>query len=264
MPVCTAKKSAHLLGGETIVWNLDDLSFSPESFSGQVRLFPLPNLVMFPSVMQPLHVFEPCYLQLVEDALAGDRLIAMGLLMPGWQRDYDGRPAIAPVACLGKIVSCQKQDDGTYNILLLGVRRARIQSEFTTDRLYRSAFVELLEDVYPASSATEGFLSEQKIDPETREMQEQLLASFQQLLPKLPVESEPLEDLIANQISLGMLTDIIAYTLDIGLRVKQKLLSESRVLRRAQTVLGELSVLAHPAELADQERHQFPPKFSLN
>lgn len=243
------------------MWDLDDLSFSSDSFSGEARLFPLPNLVMFPSVMQPLHVFEPRYVQMVEDALASDRLIAMCLLLPGWERDYDGRPAIAPVACLGKIVSCQKQDDGTYNILLLGVKRARIQKEFTTDRLYRSAFIGLLEDTYPESQE---YLSKEDIDQETNQMQEELLAAFQQLLPKLPVESEPLEDLIANQITLGMLTDIIAYTLDIGLRVKQKLLAEPRVLRRARTVLGELAVLLHPAELVARERHEFPPKFSLN
>jgi uncharacterized protein len=248
------------------MWELDDLSFSSESFSGQARLFPLPNLVMFPSVMQPLHIFEPRYVQMVEDALAGDRLIAMCLLLPGWERDYDGQPAIAPVACLGKIVSCQKQDDGTYNILLLGVKRARIRREFTTDHLFRSAFVELLDDVYPAADELEAEYqsSEEPAPAEIEQIQDALLAAFQRLLPKLPVESEPLEDLIANQITLGMLTDIIAYTLDIGVRVKQKLLSEARVMRRAQTVLGEIAVLAHPAELAGQERHEFPPKFSLN
>ena len=80
--------------------------FRPNEFSGRVRLFPLPNLVMFPNVMQPLRVFEPRYIEMVEDALAGDRLIAMGLLEPGWEHEYDGRPpGRAPLACLGKIAT---------------------------------------------------------------------------------------------------------------------------------------------------------------
>ena len=64
------------------------------NFMGTVRLFPLPNAVLFPQVMQPLHVFEPRYRQLAEDALAGDRFIAMALLAPGWQSDPAGCPAI--------------------------------------------------------------------------------------------------------------------------------------------------------------------------
>ena len=53
-------------------------------FAGTARLFPLPNLVLFPHVMQPLHIFEPRYRQMTADALAGDRLIAVVLLKPGW------------------------------------------------------------------------------------------------------------------------------------------------------------------------------------
>ena len=84
----------------------DDLS-PLSGFCGKVRLFPLPNLVLFPEVMQPLHIFEPRYRQMTADALAGDRLIALGLLRPGWEADYDGKPAIYPVACLGRVVPGQ-------------------------------------------------------------------------------------------------------------------------------------------------------------
>src|SRR5947208_17093988 len=92
-------------------------------FSGTARLFPLPNLVLFPQVVQPLHVFEQRYRQMTADALAGDRLIAMALLRPGWEADYDGRPAIHPVACLGRVVADQRLDDGRYNLLLRGLAR---------------------------------------------------------------------------------------------------------------------------------------------
>ena len=69
---------------------------------GVARLFPLPNLVLFPHVLQPLHIFEPRYCDLLEAALADDRLIAMAVLAPGWEKDYEGRPPVHPIACLGR------------------------------------------------------------------------------------------------------------------------------------------------------------------
>ena len=60
----------------------EPLAFSPDQFSGQARMFPLPNLVMFPHVMQALHIFEPRYRALFEEAIEDDRLIALGSLGP--------------------------------------------------------------------------------------------------------------------------------------------------------------------------------------
>src|SRR5947199_7503065 len=88
---------------------------------GVIRLFPLPNLVLFPGAMQPLHIFEPRYRQMTADALAGDRLIAMALPQPGWEPHYLGKPALHPVACLGRILAEQELADGRYNILLRGL-----------------------------------------------------------------------------------------------------------------------------------------------
>src|SRR3954465_8007381 len=99
------------------------MSDHPESlddFGGTARLFPLPNLVLFPSVVQPLHVFEPRYRQLMVDALAEDRLIAMALLQPGWEDDYHKRPPIYPGVCIGRIFKEEKLEDGRFNLLLQG------------------------------------------------------------------------------------------------------------------------------------------------
>src|SRR3954447_25834770 len=101
----------------------EELYFQPENFSGKVRLFPLPNLVLFPHVLQPLHIFEPRYRQMTRDALAGDRLLGMALLRPGWEGDYQGRPAIEPVVCLCKITKDQALDDGCFNLLVRGLAR---------------------------------------------------------------------------------------------------------------------------------------------
>src|SRR5216683_42003 len=78
------------------------------NYSGQARLFPLPNLVFFPQVMQPLHIFEPRYRQMTTDALEGDRLIALVVPKPGWEKGYAGKPAIQEVGCIGHIVAEQQ------------------------------------------------------------------------------------------------------------------------------------------------------------
>src|SRR3954470_6986505 len=87
-------------------------------FGGTVRLFPLPNLVLFPHVIQPLHVFEPRYRQLMADALADDRLMALALPRPGEEEDYHKRPPIHRVVCVGQIDQEDKLPDGRYNLLL--------------------------------------------------------------------------------------------------------------------------------------------------
>src|SRR5476651_2537606 len=85
--------------------------------SGKARLFPLPNLVFFPNVMQPLHIFEPRYRQMTADALDDDKLIALVLPRADWEKDYEGKPPIHSVACLGKIIADQKLEDGRFNLL---------------------------------------------------------------------------------------------------------------------------------------------------
>jgi Lon protease-like protein len=114
-----------------------------------VPLFPLPNVVLFPGVLLPLHVFEPRYRALVGDALDGDRCIGMVLLRPGWESDYEGRPAIFSIACTGVIIHAVGLDDGRFNIVLKGLDRVRIVSE-DYERPYRRAVVETLADPVPS------------------------------------------------------------------------------------------------------------------
>src|SRR5947209_11548390 len=126
----------------------------PNSFDGRVRLFPLPNVVLFPHVMLPLHIFEPRYRQMTADALATDRLIAMVLLKSS-EGEYEERPALHSIACLGKIVADQRLEDGRFHIVLRGLSRARILNELSHDKAYRSARVELLYDTgAPAAEPT--------------------------------------------------------------------------------------------------------------
>ena len=106
-----------------------------------IPVFPLPNVVLFPTVSLPLHIFEPRYREMVADALEGDRIIGMALLRPGWEGAYEGRPAIYPVGCAGLITHAERLTDGGYNIILRGLEKFRIVREHG-HRSYRMADVD--------------------------------------------------------------------------------------------------------------------------
>ncbi|MBC8350620.1 MAG: LON peptidase substrate-binding domain-containing protein [Planctomycetes bacterium] len=224
----------------------------PDDFQGVVRLFPLPNLVMFPHVVQPLHIFEPRYREMVEDALETDQLIAMAHLQPGWEADAAERPAVFPVTCLGRVVSHTRLDNGKLNILLLGLRRAEITSELPLARSYREADVTILEDLYSTSASS------------TRsKVQHELLRCFRKFTPESPAAQEQFESLMNNRLPLGALTDIISFTMKFDMKVKQRLLSEASVDERVQMLLEELQRLNEIGPPSEGEP-PFPPQFSVN
>jgi hypothetical protein len=116
-----------------------------------IPIFPLPNVVLFPGVFLPLHVFEMRYREMVKDTLAEDRLIGMTLLKPGWDQNADGQPAIYPVGCVGLISHIEELDDGRYNLVLRGVEKFRVRKESDLARAYRSAAVDYLEEQMSAT-----------------------------------------------------------------------------------------------------------------
>lgn len=235
--------------------SFEDLSPAiPEDFSGVVRLFPLPGVVMFPHVILPLHVFEPRYVAMLEESLATDRLIATALLLPGWETQPQGKPKLAPMTCLGKIISHTALPDGRHNIMLAGLKRAAIAKEIKTAKPFRCAKVELLEDHYPASGAATRQASQRK-----------LLDSFRRYVPKTSLAQEQFDQLLAQQISLGMLTDIVAFTINLPLPLKQKLLNEWHVDRRAQLLLEHFNQSqGETSSLVSGAMRTFPPEFSAN
>lgn len=111
----------------------------------RIPLFPLPGTALFPGMPLPLHVFEPRYRRMVQDALAGARVVGMVLLKPGWEDDYLGRPAVYPVGCAGHLQACEALPDGRFNIVLAGLARFRILHE-EDDRPYRLARVAELSE----------------------------------------------------------------------------------------------------------------------
>ena len=108
-------------------------------------IFPLPNVVLFPNVFLPLHIFEDRYREMVADALASDRMIGMVLLRPGWKDNYEGRPPVYPIGSAGLITHAERLEDGRFNIILRGIEKFRISSE-DHQRPYRVASVEPLHE----------------------------------------------------------------------------------------------------------------------
>jgi uncharacterized protein len=119
-----------------------------------IPIFPLPNVVLFPNVFLPLHIFEPRYKAMVADALKGDRLIGMVLLRPGWEGDYEGRPPVFPIGCAGLITHHERLPDGRFNIVLRGLEKFRISDE-DTSRIYRVAQVTTLHEPVPEEDREE-------------------------------------------------------------------------------------------------------------
>ena len=111
----------------------------------RIPIFPLPNVVLFPDVFLPLHIFEPRYRDMVADAIDGDRVIGMVLLRDGWERHAGPNPPVFPIGCAGRITHVATLPDGRYNIVLRGIHRFRVRDE-DHSRAYRIAGVEVVPD----------------------------------------------------------------------------------------------------------------------
>lgn len=243
--------------------DLEDATRLPDDFAGRVRLFPLPGLVVFPHAMQPLHFFEPRYCEMLADAMAGDGLIAMATVDPSVSTIASSvgvNPEIDPTVCIGKIVSHSELEDDRHNVLLVGIRRARIRSELNTGRSFRMADVDVNEDIYPPLTAKERPWLKGK-----------LLESFGNVIPPTQSVQKNLYELMAGPMSLGPITDIVSYMLPFSAEQKLKLLAIANVDKRAETLIKflaagdfEIESMSVKTETPRDEGPAFPPAFSLN
>jgi Lon protease-like protein len=115
-------------------------------------IFPLPDCVLLPGGLLPLHVFEERYRDLARDCLAGPRLMAIARLRRGYEADYSGRPPVHSHIGIGRVIDSEEQDDGRFLLVLGGVARADIMQELPPRRSYREVRARLLLDT--ASDAT--------------------------------------------------------------------------------------------------------------
>jgi len=118
-----------------------------EDLPNKIAVFPLSNFIIFPKTTVPLNIFEPRYIQMIDDAMKGNRII--GIIQPKKTGDLK-KPNLYNVGCAGKITSFNETEDGRYLIVLNGICRFKIISEEKNDKLYRIcniSFAEYLDDL---------------------------------------------------------------------------------------------------------------------
>lgn len=114
----------------------------------RLPLFPLSSPVLFPGGVVPLHVFEPRYRQMTQDALRDARAFGMATVRPEHLEAMAGDPPLYPVGCAGVIHQSRRLPDGRFHVVLRGTHRFRIREELPREgeRLYRVALIEVLEE----------------------------------------------------------------------------------------------------------------------
>jgi len=179
----------------------------------EIPIFPLPDLVFFPHTLLPLHIFEPRYRRMIADCLDGARRLAVVMLKPGWERDYEGVPPVYPVAGAGEIIQSERLADGRYNIVLLGKYRIRIEEELASGTLYRLVRAVILEDREPTGGPC-------ALKPGL----ENLVSAYLRLLETLDRKDSRLQGLKEDLVSPGAVIDRIASVAVPDPRVRQRLL----------------------------------------
>jgi len=113
-----------------------------EELPKTIPVFPLSNFIIFPKTTVPLNIFEPRYIQMVDECMKGNRII--GMIQPKKTGDLK-KPNLYDVGCAGKITSFNETEDGRYLIIINGICRFRINNELINNKLYREYFIKFDE-----------------------------------------------------------------------------------------------------------------------
>ncbi len=219
-----------------------------KNFSGGIPLFPLSSIVFFPNTLLPLHIFEPRYKEMVNAAINNEKIIGMALLKPGWESDYYGNPDVYDVIGMGRIVSSEVFEDGKINIILYGLKRAKIQ-EIITDLPYRLARVSIMDN----NTNTKDEIYRSKI--------EELIYKWNLYLN----EKQKAHKINVNtKIPLENLTDALASLIFSNVFDKQRLLEETNVLKRAEIIIHDLQTRLEIVSITSHKRKEIMEKRNLN
>lgn len=195
-------------------------------------LYPLPEVVLFPHSVLPLHVDEPRYCRLIADVLAGEHILGIALLKPGFEPEYFTPNApIHPVIGIGQIIASEQVEQGSYNILVRGIARAGIVEE-VPHKPYRLVRVETIDP--PAQLAPANV--------------EQVRDELRQALETECVQDSEVPDywrkLFTTDLEVGDIADLIASGLRIDAELRQSLLAEPDPVARARELSHHLRILA--------------------
>ena len=116
-----------------------------EDLPKKISVFPLSNFIIFPKTTVPLNIFEPRYLDMVNDSMKSNKLL--GMIQPKSSENDDNLPELHDIGCLGKITSFKETEDGRYMIELKGLIRFKVITEIKSQNIYREYEVDF-KDYY--------------------------------------------------------------------------------------------------------------------
>ena len=177
----------------------------------------------------------------------------MAMVKPEQLSTAGDRPALFDTICIGKIMTHAALEDGRYNLLLAGVRRARILEEVNFELDFRKARVEVLID-------------SESLEPEdqVREMRHKVVDQFLEMLPSQShLDRESLDSLLESDVGTGQLVDLICYSCGAQPMELQQALEIDSVVQRAKFILKIMRRLAKRIDNSGPAG-DFPPNFSLN
>ena len=105
-----------------------------EDLPKEIPIFPLSNFIIFPEINVPLNIFEPRYVQMIDDSMKSNRFI--GMIQPK-KTGMLNKPDLYDVGCVGKITNFNETSDGKYFIIINGISRFKITKEISTEKIYR-------------------------------------------------------------------------------------------------------------------------------
>jgi ATP-dependent Lon protease len=175
----------------------------------------------------------------------------MALLQRGWEDDEEEAPSIFATVCVGRVISHSRLPDGSYNLLLAGAMRGRIDAEPAADTLYRQAEVTLLADRY-----------ENKLPKGDPVLRKELVGVFRQLNPGGIASDPGVKQLLEQEVPLGVLSDVVSYAVPLRTEDKQQLLADDQVDHRTRELIRQLRALN--GSTAITRPFPFPPEFSDN
>lgn len=193
-------------------------------------IFPLPNCVLLPGGLLPLHVFEPRYRELTRDCLAGHQLMAVARLRPGYEASYYGRPPVYDRCGVGRIICSEELPDGRFALLLRGIARVEIARELPAQRAYRTVEARVLPDA--------------ACDPAAASDHHHRLISLCDRLAEVLEQGGPqLRDLVRSFDAPGACADAVAAALIMDPDARQELLEACDPMVRLARAVGHVSRL---------------------
>ena len=199
---------------------------SLEAALDAIPIFPLPQVVLFPEAVLPLHVFEPRYRKMIHDCLATHGALVIAHIVGG--EDEHGRPRIAPIAGGGIVIEDQTLPDGRSNIVVLGKARLRLEELDPDDaRPYRMARATVLEDL------------DTRVPDHDRVA---LVAAATMFATEVKKHDPHFSFRMPTTIDAAHIADLCAFQLVVDARTRQLILDELDPRVRVSLVLNQLAL----------------------